>query len=160
MVINGSANCALLCFGGHKLPKNVENHCLKSALYSLRSTNAQDEVYDDEVDNGGDEVYPPAVVGVPPILVQPTDTTRTSEPSSSPSPQRKPILVAQDAITPQKEGGGPRIPITTPKTATTTTTESTTTTTTTSATTISGQDSDSDDQKGKKELFLHIHNSL
>ena len=130
----------------------VRTSSINEKFFTSRSTNAQDEVYDDEVDNGGDEVYPPAVVGVPPILIQPTDTTRTSEPSSSPSPQRKPILVAQDAITPQKDGGGPRIPITTPKTATTTTTESTSTTTTTSATTMPGhsQDSDSDDQKGKK----------
>ena len=44
-----------------------------------------------------------------------------------PAPQRKPILVAQDAVTPQKESG-PRIPITTPKTVATTTVETTTTT--------------------------------
>jgi hypothetical protein len=64
--------------------------------------------------------------------------------------------VAQDAITPQKDGGQ-RIPITTPKTATTISTEATSTTTT-SATTISGKHQEAEIKTGKRSNCLIIYN--
>ena len=114
-----------------------------------RSSNTQDEVYEDEVDTESDVFVPPVLVGANPPNLQVSDV-RTSTTSA---PQRKPILVAQDAITPQKDAGGPRIPITTPKTAITTPTEASSTTTTASPVSRAPGESASVNQKGRTIFY-------